>query len=82
MTLTLSPEIEKALTTAAARQGTTPDQIVTEMVQEKFVLPNETLDERKARIYALMGSMAHLGTSHIAEDRAEEIAREERRERK
>ena len=82
MTLALSPEIEKVLTEAAARQGTTPDQIVTEMVQEKFVLPKETLEERKARIYALMGSMAHLGPSHIAEDRAEEIVREERRERK
>jgi hypothetical protein len=82
MTLTLSPEIEKALTTAAARKGTTPEQIVTEMVQEKFVLLAETPEERKARVYALMGSMAHLGPSHIAEDRAEEIAREERRERK
>lgn len=80
MTLTLSPEIEKALTAAAARQGTTPDQIVTEMVKEKLVLPQvETPEERKARVYALMGSMAHLGPSHIAEDRAEEIAREERR---
>ena len=39
MILTLSPEIEKALTAAAARKGTTPDQIVTEMVQEKFTLP-------------------------------------------
>ena len=82
MTLTLSPEIEKVLTTAAARQGITPDQSVTEMAQEKFVLREETPEERKARIYALMGSMAHLGPSHIAEDRAEEIAREERRERK
>lgn len=82
MTLTLSPEIEKALTTAAARQGTTPEQIVTELVQEKLVLVKETPEERKARIYALIGSMAHLGPSHIAEDRAEEIAREERRELK
>lgn len=80
MTLTLSPEIEKALTVAAARQGTTPDQIVTEMVKEKFVLPQaETPEERKARIYALMGSSSHLGPSRIAEDRAEEIAREDRR---
>ena len=82
MTLTLSPEIEKVLTAAAARQGTTPDQIVTEMVQEKFAVPQETPEERKARIYALMGSMAHLGPSRIAEDRAEEVAQEERRERK
>lgn len=79
MTLTLSPEIEKALTAAAARQGTTPDQIVTEMVQEKYVLHQETPEERKARVYALMGSSSHLGPSRIAEDRAEEIAREERR---
>ena len=53
-----------------------------EMVQEKFAVPKETPEERKARIYALVGSMAHLGPSHIAEDRAEEIVREERRERK
>lgn len=39
MTLTLSPEIEKALTAAEALQGTTPEQIVTKMVQERFVLP-------------------------------------------
>ncbi len=79
MTLTLSPKIEKALTVAAARQGTTPEQIVAELVQEKLVLVEETLEERKARIYALMGSMANLGPSHTAEDRAEEIAQEERR---
>ena len=74
--MTLSPEIEKVLMMAASRQGTAPDQIVTEMVKEKFVLPQmqETPEERKARIYVLMGSMAHLGPSHIAEDRAEEIA--------
>ena len=78
MTLTLSPEIEDVLTKAAARQGTTPDQIVTEMVQEKFALHQETPEERKARIYALMGSSRHLGPSRIAEDRAEEIAREDR----
>ena len=81
MTLTLSPEIEKALTAAAARQGTTPDQIVAEMVKENFVLlqAQETPEERKARIYAIMGSSSHLGPSRIAEDRAEEIAREDRR---
>lgn len=82
MTLTLSPEIETALMATAARQGTTPEQIITELVQEKLVLRKETLEERKARIYALMGSMAHLGPSHIAEDHAEEIARDERREHK
>ncbi len=79
MTLTLSPEVEKALMAAALRQGTTPEQIVTEMVQEKLVQPQgqETPEERRVRIYALMGSMAHLGPSHIAEDHAEEVAWEE-----
>lgn len=77
MTLTLSPEIEKALTVAAARQGITPEQIVTEMVKEKLVLVKETPGERQARIHALKGSSSHLGPSRLLEDHAEEIRREE-----
>jgi hypothetical protein len=87
MTLTLNPEIERVLAEQAAKLGTTPDELAEQAVEEKYGNRQkspieETPDERRARIYALMGSMAHLGPSHIAEDRAEEIAREERRERK
>ena len=42
----------------------------------RLIVP-ETHDERKAHIYALMGSMAYLGPSHISEDRAEEITKDE-----
>ena len=64
MTLTLSPEIERAVTAAAARQGTTPEQIVTEMVQEKFVLPQDAVEEglaepKQTLAEALAG---HIGT--------------------
>ena len=63
MTLTLSQEIEEVLTKAAARQGTTPAQIVTDMVQEKFAVPEETpgkaIEEELTLAEALAG---HIGT--------------------
>ncbi len=63
MTLTLSPEIEEVLTKAAARQGTTPAQIVTQIVQEKFAVLGETPDkateEEPTLAEALVG---HIGT--------------------
>ena len=77
MTLTLSPEIERVLTKAAAEQGRTPEELTEQAVREKFARPQESREEKKARIQALMGSMAYLGPSHILEDRAEEVAREE-----
>lgn len=61
MTLTLSPEIEEVLTQVAARQGTTPAQIVTDMVQEKFAVPGETPDDELTLAEALVG---HIGTQH------------------
>lgn len=80
MTLTLSPEIERVLTKAAAEQGRTPEELTEQAVREKYVpVPIESPEERKARIYALMGSSSHLGPSRLIEDKAEEIAREERR---
>ena len=77
MTLTLSTEIENALTTAAARQGTTPDALVAEMVKESLPLTQEAYEEQKSRIQAITESMAHLGPSRLAGDNAEEIAQEE-----
>ncbi len=77
MTLTLSPEIERVLTKAAAEQGRTPEELTEQAVREKYALPQESHEEKKARIQALMGSMAYLGPSRILEDRAEEVAREE-----
>ena len=79
MTLTLSPEVERALTEEAVRQGTTPDEVAEEILKEKYLLSPETPEERRTRIHALRGSMAHLGPSRILEDRAEDRVREERR---
>ena len=39
MTLTLTPEIEKALTEAAARQGTTPDALAEQALRIRFGIP-------------------------------------------
>ena len=82
MTLTLSSEIEKALAVAAVNTGRKPEELAEETLREKYVPLAESAEDRRKRVYAIMGSMAHLGPSHIAEDRAEEIAREERRTRK
>lgn len=79
MTITLSPETEKVLREAAARQGTTPDELAEEAMKEKYGVPLETPEERRARIQAIKGSMAYLGPSRILEDRAEDRVREERR---
>ena len=79
MTLTLSPEIERALTTEAVRRGTTPEGLAEQAIQEKYALLSESAEERRQRVYALMGSSRHLGPSQIIQDKAEEIVREERR---
>ncbi len=78
MTLTLSPEIEQVLTVAAAKLGETPGKLAELAVEEKYGRLLETLEERRERIHALMGSSRHLGPSRILEDRAEEVEREER----
>jgi hypothetical protein len=39
MTLTLSPEIERVLTTAAAKRGETPDELAEQTLRIKFGLP-------------------------------------------
>ena len=79
MTLTLSPEIEKALMVAAVNTGRKPEELAEETLRERYVLLAESAEDRRKRVYAIMGSSSHLGASRIAEDRAEEIAREDRR---
>lgn len=79
MTLTLSPEIMRVLTKAAEQQGRTPEELTEEAVREKYAVLEESHEEKKARIYALMGSSSHLGPSRLIQDKAEEIAREDRR---
>lgn len=78
MTITLSPEMERVLTKEAARLEKTPNELVEETLREYLSVRRESLDERRARIHALKGSMAHLGPSRLLEDRAEDRAREER----
>jgi hypothetical protein len=82
MTITLSPETEKALREAAAQQGTTPDELAQKILRARFVASQEepeTPEQRRGRIQSLKGSMAHLGPSRLLEDRAEDRVREERR---
>lgn len=90
MTITLTPDIEQALTEEAQETGTTLEQLAVERLRASLALqnstkqvPGPTLEElsqmdRAARVQAIMGSSAHLGPSRLSEDRKEEREREER----
>ena len=62
MTLTLSPEIEKALTEAAAQSGRTPDELAEETLRVKFALPVGYVgprgEELRAQVNAAKGMFA------------------------
>lgn len=89
MTITLTPDIEQALTEEAAATGKPPEQLAVERLRTSLAIqtpakqiPGPTLAElaamdRTARVMAIMGSSAHLGPSRLWEDREEELAREE-----
>ena len=80
MTLTLSPEEREARrqeALARIRSGYYQSSLSS---SEEFMArkaDEKALEDRRETIWALMGSSAHLGPSHISEDRAEEVAREE-----
>lgn len=85
MTITLTPEIEKALDETARQRGTTREQVALETLQAGLVPSSangshDTAErERKDRVRAAKGSLAHLGLSTFMHDKEEEKAREERR---
>ena len=91
MTITLTPDIEQALTEEARETGTDPERLAVERLRTSLAIPaplkpvpGPTLEELAAmdhatRVRAIMGSMAYLGPSRLMTERPEEIAREERR---
>lgn len=91
MTITVTPEIERHLHEEARRLGKTPEQVAlerlgrgSEMPEPPPVRATPTPAELSAmsqaeRVYALMGSLAHLGPSRLMQDKEEEKRLEERR---
>lgn len=85
MTLTLTPQIEQALDEAARLQGLPPEQVALETLASGLLPfasngnPLTAEEERKARIRAAKGCLAHLGPSKLMQEKAAEKAREERR---
>ena len=91
MTITVTPEIEELLNKEAHRLGKTPEQVALERLgqpsggpalQPLHTMPTpEELDamSHAERVYALMGSLAHLGPSRLMRDKEAEKRREERR---
>ncbi len=64
MTLTLSPEIEKALTEAATQSGRTPDELAEETLRNRYLSPNhaaeQEADELQAKVKAARGMFSHI----------------------
>ena len=91
MTITVTPEIERHLNEEARRLGKTPEQVALERLgrrsetseartQRQLPTPEELKEMSHAeRVYALMGSLAHLGPSRLMRDKGEEKRLEERR---
>ena len=81
MTLTLSPEIENALTTAAARQGTTPDALAEEALRMRFGIPVGHVgprgEELRAQVNAARGMFAskEISAEEKEQQRQEALAR-------
>lgn len=64
MTLTLSPEIERALTEEAARQGTTPDEVTENALRMQLASTigreDRETEELRARVRAARGMFSHI----------------------
>lgn len=58
MALTLNPEIEKALTEEAARQGTTPDALVEKALRMRFGIPFGHVGPRGEELRAQVNAAA------------------------
>jgi len=81
MTLTLSPEIEKALTAAAAKLGRTPDELAEETLRVRFGVPVGHVgprgEELRAQVNAAKGmfAQAELSPEEKEKRRQEALAR-------
>ena len=83
MTITLTPEQERAVQEAAARRNITPEQLIENALAHDLAaeptVEDEAQDALRARVKAARGSLAHLGPSTLMQDKAQEKALEERR---
>jgi len=52
MTITISSEIEKALREIAARQGTTPEDVLTQTLEKTFLTPEVPQEPTLAELFA------------------------------
>lgn len=73
MTLTLTPEIENALAEQARREGTTPERLALDGLQNLFVTPKPTAEEilgMAAQVYAGLPQTEAEEVERIALDRS------------
>ena len=78
MTLTLSPEIETALTEAAVRQGTTPDALAEEALRMRLGIPVGHVgprgEELRAQVNAAQTPIPELSAEETETRRQEALA--------
>jgi hypothetical protein len=67
MIITLTPDIEQALTAEAHKQGRTPEQIVLDSLRERFLCPESPTSppEQPATLADFL--QGHLGVLHSSE---------------
>ncbi len=73
MTITLTPEIEAAITEQARQQGTTPERLSLDGLRSHVVTPNPTPEEilgLAAQVYAGLSAQGVLDVEKIAPDRS------------
>ena len=72
MTITLTPEVENAVTEQARREGTTPERLVSDSLRSLFVAPKPTPDEilgLAAQVYAGLSKQEVRDVEKITLDR-------------
>jgi hypothetical protein len=79
MTITLSPDVERALAKEAARRGTTPDELAEETLRVRFAVPVGHVgprgEELRAQINAPQAPVPELSAEEKEARRQEALAR-------
>ncbi len=67
MIITLTPDIEQALTEEAHKQGRTPEQLALDSLRERFLLPESDISPAGKQTSLADFLCRHLGVLHSSE---------------
>ena len=67
MIITLTPDIEQALTAEARKQGRTPEQLALDSLRERFLFPESDISPAGGQATLADFLRGHLGVLHSSE---------------